>query len=112
MKKRKRRSSINRKTKKVKTAKQRSFNSDGASEATNQIGLKNERIRMIFVYLALIVGLIIGFVLALKNIKDPGFSIECESGQFRLSLVGIAIILSCVYGLFKYDPEVSIKNEQ
>ena len=28
--------------------KQKSFNSDGATQATNQLGLKNERIRMYF----------------------------------------------------------------
>ena len=111
MKKRKRRSSINRNKKKTRT-KQRSFTSDGAGEATNQIGLKNERIRICFVYVGLICGLICGLVLTLMNIKDPGFSLDWGSGQLKLTLVGIAIILGCAYGLYKFDSKVSIKNEQ
>lgn len=112
MKKRKRHSSINRNKKKTKTSKQRSFISDGASEATNQIGLKNERIRMCFVYVGLSCGLIFGFVLTLMNIKDPGFSLDWGSGQLKLTLVGISIILGCVYWIYKFDPKSSIKNEQ
>lgn len=112
MKKRKRHSSINRNKKKTKTSKQRSFISDGASEATNQIGLKNERIRMCFVYVGLSCGSIFGFVLTLMNIKDPGFSLDWGSGQLKLTLVGIAIILGCVYCMYKFDPKASIKNEQ
>ena len=38
--------------------KQKSFNSDGATQATNQLGLKNERIRMYFVYFAFILCII------------------------------------------------------
>lgn len=111
MKKRKRHSSINRNKKKTRT-KQRSFTSDGASEATNHIGLKNERIRMCFVYVGLSCALFFGFVLALMNIKDPGFSLDWGSGQLKLTLVGIAIILGSVYGVYKFDSKVSIKNEQ
>ena len=45
--------------------KQKSFNSDGATQATNQLGLKNERIRIYFVYITFILGIIVGLVLVL-----------------------------------------------
>lgn len=92
--------------------KQQSFNSDGATQATNQLGLKNERIRIYFVYITFILGIIIGFVLVLLNIRDSGFMLNWGNVQFKATVVGFIIILGCAFGLYKFDPKASIKNER
>ena len=92
--------------------KQQSFNSDGATQATNQLGLKNERIRIYFVYITFILGIIIGFVLVLLNIRDTGFMLNWGNVQFKATVVGFIIILGCAFGLYKFDPKASVKNER
>lgn len=92
--------------------KQQSFNSDGATQATNQLGLKNERIRIYFVYITFILGIIIGFVFVLLNITDNSFMLNWGNVQFKASVIGFIIILGCAFGLYKFDPKASIKNER
>ena len=92
--------------------KQKSFNSDGATQATNQLGLKNERIRMYFVYFAFILCIIIGFVFVLLNITDNSFMLNWGNVQFKASVIGFIIILGCAFGLYKFDPKASVKNER
>ena len=91
---------------------QRSFDSDGASASTNIEAVKNERIRIYAVYTVLAMGIILGFVLAVLNITDSSFSFDFKSVQLRATLVGIVIMIFCVWGIFKFDSKVSIKNEK
>lgn len=113
MTRRKRRQrSLRKKGKGTMPEKQKSFNSDGATQATNQLGLKNERIRMYFVYLAFILCIIIGFVFVLLNITDNSFMLNWSNVQFKASVIGFIIILGCAFGLYKFDPKASVKNER
>lgn len=113
MTRRKRRQrSLRKKRKGTMPDKQKAFNSDGATQATNQLGLKNERIRMYFVYITFILCIIIGFVLILLNITDSCFMLNCGNVQFKASVVGFIIILGCAFGLYKFDPKTSVKNER
>lgn len=113
MTRRKRRQrSLRKKGKGTMLEKQQSFNSDGATQATNQLGLKNERIRIYFVYITFILGIIIGFVLVLLNIRDSGFMLNWGNVQFKATVVGFIIILGCAFGLYKFDPQTSVKNER
>lgn len=96
MTRRKRRQrSLRKKGKGTMPEKQKSFNSDGATQATNQLGLKNERIRMYFVYFAFILCIIIGFVFVLLNITDNSFMLNWGNVQFKASVIGFIIILGC-----------------
>ena len=113
MTRRKRRQrSLRKKGKETMLEKQKSFNSDGATQATNQLGLKNERIRMYFVYFAFILCIIIGFVFVLLNITDNSFMLNWGNVQFKASVIGFIIILGCAFGLYKFDPKASVKNER
>lgn len=113
MTRRKRRQrSLRKKGKGTMPEKQKSFNSDGATQATNQLGLKNERIRMYFVYFAFILCIIIGFVFVLLNITDNSFMLNWGNVQFKASVIGFIIILGCAFGLYKFDPKASVKNER
>ena len=113
MTRRKRRQrSLRKKGKGKMPEKQKSFNSDGATQATNQLGLKNERIRMYFVYFAFIVCIIIGSVFVLLNITDNSFMLNWGNVQFKASVIGFIIILGCAFGLYKFDPKASVKNER
>ena len=113
MTRRKRRQrSLRKKGKGTMPEKQKSFNSDGATQATNQLGLKNERIRMYIVYFAFIVCIIIGFVFVLLNITDNSFMLNWGNVQFKASVIGFIIILGCAFGLYKFDPKASVKNER
>ena len=113
MTRRKRRQrSLRKKGKGTMPEKQKSFNSDGATQATNQLGLKNERIRMYFVYFAFILCIIIGFVFVLLKITDNSFMLNWGNAQFKASVIGFIIILGCAFGLYKFDPKASVKNER
>lgn len=113
MTRRKRRQrSLRKKGKGTMPDKQKAFNSDGATQATNQLGLKNERIRMYFVYFAFIICIIIGFVFVLLNITDNSFMLNWGNVQFKASVIGFIIILGCAFGLYKFDPKASVKNER
>ena len=104
--------SLRKKRKGTMLEKQKAFNSDGATQATNQLGLKNERIRIYFVYFAFILCVIIGFVLVLLNITDTSFMLNWGNVQFKATVVGLIIILLCILGLYKFDPKTSVKNER
>lgn len=95
-----------------KQPRQRTFISDGASRMTNQVGLQNERIRMFFVYIGLIGGLLIGLVLTIMNITDADFALEWGNLKLRATVVGVVVIIICVWALYKYDSKTSITNEQ
>lgn len=104
--------SLRKKGKGTMLEKQKSFNSDGATQATNQLGLKNERIRMYLVYFAFILCIIIGLVLVLLNITDTSFMLNWGNVQFKATVVGFIIILLCIWGIYKFDPKTSVKNER
>lgn len=104
--------SLRKKGKGTMLEKQKSFNSDGATQTTNQLGLKNERIRMYFVYFAFILCIIIGLVLVLLNITDTSFMLNWGNVQFKATVVGFIIILLCIWGIYKFDPKTSVKNER
>ena len=91
---------------------QTSFDSDGASASTNIEAVKNERIRIYVINIALALGIILGFILAVINVTDSSFSFDFNSLHLRATLVGIVIILFCIWGLVKFDSKVTIKNEK
>lgn len=113
MTRRKRRQrSLRKKRKGTMPDKQKAFNSDGATQATNQLGLKNERIRMYFVYIAFILCIIIGLIFVLLNITDTSFMLNWGNVQFKATVVGFILILFCIWGIYKFDPKTSVKNER
>ena len=113
MTRRKRRQrSLRKKGKGTMPEKQKSFNSDGATQATNQLGLKNERIRIYFVYITFILGIIVGLVLVLLNITDTSFMLNWGNVQFKATVVGFIIILLCIWGICKFDSKSTVKNER
>lgn len=38
--------------------------------------------------------------------------LNCGNVQFKASVVGFIIILGCAFGLYKFDPKTSVKNER
>ena len=93
---------------KNKKRRQRDFVAKNLDSATANKGIENEYAdarQKNWMYFA---GIILGAVMAFLGIKDDGMEFKILGFKYSGALVGIAVILYCVYGMIKNKPRVKI----
>ena len=96
------------KTKKRREKKKRDFESHGQDSATNKLGILLEYLTVIIKMLFLFLGLLGGFWMIYKDIRDNGACFKFGSFEYSGSLVGIIISVACAAGLWRNRAKVKL----
>ncbi len=93
---------------KSKKHRQRDFIAKNLDSATANKGIENEYAdarQKNWIYL---VGIVLGAVMTFFGIRDDGMEFKILGFKYSGALVGIAVILYCVYGMINNKPKVRI----
>lgn len=97
-------------SKNPKKRKKHDFVSKGQNESVNITGMELENASVKQKDRYFLVGLIIGFVLLIFDVRDNGMMVEFLGIKYTGSLVGGVIALACIIGIFRNKSKVSISN--
>lgn len=91
-----------------KKRRQRDFVAKNINSKTAEKGIENEYADVKMKNWMYLAGLVLGAIMAFCDIKDEGMEINILGFKYSGALVGIAIVLCCIYGIKNNKPKVKI----